>query len=246
MNQTLKLNHHKLIYGAPVKIDTDVNVIAPFEKYYLPPRDGSEYYFIGFQYGQINNLYEKLNLSYDALQYTKSKPSPEIVDLFGQHYPTLKTNTYALFQDVYTSLFCRGFVTYGYWITKFNKDILSDKAGNCVCGDAIFIFCPGHNMRSTIDSIHDIGIMCGITDNAHMPSHYFVGKFLDEFQASSATSPENLHMLAEKLSTTYVPAEKMATKSEILTELHKIDPSIELSVLPVITMLQIGCYCCDI
>lgn len=212
--------HHKLIYGAAIKNKVECKMIEPFQKFTLPKRDGSDHYFIGFQYGQVDLLYDKLHSGYgESFTVCHSKPSQEIKDLFKQCYPDLKTTTYALFQNVYTSLFSNGVIMYGYWISNFDYDGLYTIQKMEVC-------VPAHTMENKYSD------------------KQFIGIILTELPSFEDQNPKDLHKVAKKLTKRYKKPIDLARRSNLLTELSAIDPEAELSPFPMFAVIPLACHCC--
>jgi hypothetical protein len=157
-----------------------------------------------------------------------NNPPNEIKELFKQTYPKLEANTYALLQNAYTSLFAHAVVTYGYWIHA-SEDEFSDEFG---C-----------NLNGTYIMSMTIRVPARTLEKEYTDKQ-FIGAELGEILSNEDTDPSDLHKNAKRLCKKYNVPNNTPSRSDLLTELRKIDPQVELSSFPILCVLPLMCYCC--
>lgn len=226
--------HHKLIYGASIenlkKVNKQVSVIAPFQKYTAPMNSNDTVEFIGFEYGRVCGLYDSLHYSYEnELQLCAESVPDSIIGSFADYYPGVTGKSYAIIQDVYTSHYVWGTIMYGYWITTNNKkvtgelcDLELDKKWKNV-----EIKLPGHNMKD-------------------LPGDLFIGKSLGELSQCEDNDVRDYYKLAKQICKTYMIDNEtnLPSRNTILKRLHKVNSKIDISIIPQIALIQNMCYCC--
>lgn len=230
-------SYHTLIYGSIINkkqydIIKETELFKKYSLYLYGYSDKGEK-FIGFEYGRIYNLYDKLHYSYgDKLSFTQSKVPEEIKLLFKETYPKLKGSSHAIIQNVRCSHYTSGNVMHGYWI---KVDEVSDELHEAAMGakmetygfDNLEIMNVGHNM----------------TDTNSVPSEYFIGTTLKCFTPNEGDTDHK--KLAKQLSKTYYSADsKLPERDIILKVLHNINPNITIIQVPMLCLIQGMCYCC--
>jgi hypothetical protein len=229
-------SYHALIYGAI--IDKDVVETELFKRYslYLYGYAGGEK-FIGFEYGRIHGLYDKLHYSYgDKLSLTQSKVPEEIKLLFKETYPKLKGSSHAIIQNVDCSHYTSGNIMHGYWINMNN--INDDNA------DKISDISMGANMETYgFNNLEITSVGHNMTDTNSSPSEFFIGVTLKRFTPNEGETDHK--KLARQLSKTYYAKNsKLPERDIILKVLHNIDPNITIIPVPMLCLIQGMCYCC--
>lgn len=225
-------SYHLLIFGSIIDDDEYKNVKETelFKKYALPmygnPYGGEK--FIGFEYGRIYGLYDKVHYTYgDTLSFTSATVPDNIKSLFEETYPTLKGTCHAIIQNVYTSHYTSGSIMYGYWINQINNE---DKILDIVYGAEMETY--GYDIQ-----IKEIG------HNMSNSVQFFIGVNIKEFVANEGDRDHE--KLAEQLTKAYSTTNsKLPERDVILRILRNIDPQINLSQLPMLCLLQNMCYCC--
>jgi hypothetical protein len=221
--------HYKLIYGASARVCSDVQ--KPFQKYKFPceplaKHDVNEYSIVGFEYGRIYGMYENSEYSYGTMRISNSTVPNQVVELFRQTYPGVDATCYALINDVTSPWMVEGLIAYGYWIMSDNRETLrklNDKSYN---SESLIISTNyGHNVKNNI-------------------SDFFYGKTVDHFDTADSDSADGYKKLAKQFNHIYEPVE-IPARETILSELHTIDPEIQLSEFPMLVLIQTHCYCCS-
>ena len=223
-------SYHSLIYGSMLTNDEYENVKETelFKKYSLPMYGSPGDKFIGFEYGRIYGLYDKLHYTYgDTLSFTSATVPDKIKLPFKETYPTLKGSCHAIIQNVYTSHYTSGSVMHGYWINQIENE---DKILEIVYGAEMETY--GHDLV-----IKEVG------HNMLCNDKYFIGFTIKEITANECDTDHE--KLAKQLTKTYsTNNSKLPERDVILRILHNIDPQINLSQLPMLCLLQGMCYCC--
>lgn len=224
-------SYHALIYGSIITKDVEETELFKRYSLYLYGYDGGEK-FIGFEYGRIYGLYDKLHYSYgDKLSFTQSKVPEEIKSLFKETYPKLKGGNHAIIQNVRCSHYTSGNVMHGYWI---KVDEVSDELYDASIGGQIETY--GHKIE-----IMNVGH--NMTDTNSTPSSYFIGVTLKCFTPNEGDTDHK--KLAKQLSKTYYSKDsKLPERDIILKILHNIDPDMDIIQVPMLCLIQGMCYCC--
>jgi hypothetical protein len=175
--------------------------------------------FIGFEYGRINSLYDQLHYCYKGeLKFTSS----EVPDEIKETYPNLVGSCHAIIQNVRNSHYVSGKVMHGYWVYSDSDYGLCDTIGDDL----------DHRLNKNF-------IDHNMTDTNSVPSHIFIGIQLMRLNT------EDTEELAWQLSRSYSPKNsRLSSREDVLKVLHEINPSVRISEIPMLCLIQTICYCC--
>lgn len=261
------MSFHRLIYGDYIEEKELENIkeYHPFKIYRLDKYgDKSGDAYIGFEFGIVNGLYEKLNWVYDGcLNLTNGADVPKsIIEKFSNLYPNKKGNYYALIDNVkYTSHYVNGMVMYGYKIlledgedNNQNGENKSDDEKN-ICKIENSNEESEENIDNETDDLDEIlnelesldvdDIKLNLLDfggahNAGSPG-IFIGKILCVLDTNEC--PDSSNELYKQLTTSYKPV-NLPSREKILSSLKNINTNITISELPMLFMNQTMCHCC--
>lgn len=233
-------SHHKLIYGSIIDKDECIQTTDLFKRYSLPiygyPEEGE--HFIGFEYGRINGLYDHLHYTYQGeLTFTQAQVPEEIKRLFKETYPELIGSCQAIIQNVRNSHYTSGNLMYGYWIIT-KKDEYDDWHDEIFDISSGADFTDGNKLGLEITSVGH-----NMEDTNTMPSEFLIGMRIATFTANEG---EGDHQdLAKQLSKSYSSdGSGLPSRNEILVILHRIHPDIQITLIPMLCLVQQMCYCC--
>lgn len=218
-------SYHSLIYGS--QITNYVEETELFKKYSLPQYgylDSGED-FIGFEYGRIYGLYDKLHYTYKGdLTLTQAEVPEEIKIIFKRTYPELEGSCLALIQNVRNFHYVCGSIVHGYWI-KMKKEGYDEwyddiyEASFGVLTNNLEIVKVAHNMKD-------------------VPSEFIIGIRMVGINGDEQE-------VAGQFSTTYSSLNSgLPSRNKVLSVLHEYNSDIEITALPMLCFVQEMCYCC--
>lgn len=236
-------SYHALIYGSILtkKEYFHLKETDLFKKYslylYGYSDDGDK--FIGFEYGRIYGLYDRLHYSYGTeLSFTQTQVPLEIPALFQKDFPELTGNCHAIIQNVRSSHYTSGDVMHGYWI---NTSELNDE-----CSDMISEIAYGASFDKKELNLCITRVGHNMMDTNSVPSEYFIGVTLKQFTPNEGDADHE--KLAKQLSKTYSSLNSdLPLRDDILKVLNNIHPTLGekcITQFPMICLIQGMCHCC--